>query len=88
MNAHFNVQDAPQTDLLPDFKRQVLPYVRFTQRYSIVQPFTPEESEDRLYNSVSIIPTGQPASPFLQVKEHHDPVLRKILASSSFAIRF
>src|SRR5207302_4134588 len=31
-------------------RRQVLPYVRFTKRLPIVQPFTPEESEDRLYH--------------------------------------
>ncbi|MDH4162347.1 MAG: DEAD/DEAH box helicase [Nitrospirota bacterium] len=68
-------------------RRQVLPYVRFTQRYSIVQPFTPEESEDRLYNLVSdylrrdnlqALPTSQRSLMTL--------VLRKILASSSFAI--
>ena len=68
-------------------RRQVLPYVRFTQRYSIVQPFTPEESEDRLYNFVSdylrrdnlqALPSSQRALMTL--------VLRKILASSSFAI--
>src|ERR1700730_1041381 len=29
---------------------QVLPYVKFTARHPIVQRFTPEESEDRLYN--------------------------------------
>ncbi len=68
-------------------RRQVLPYVRFTQRYSIVQPFTPEESEDRLYNLVSdylrrdnlqALPASQRSLMTL--------VLRKILASSSFAI--
>ncbi|MCK9418147.1 MAG: DEAD/DEAH box helicase [Nitrospirae bacterium] len=68
-------------------RRQVLPYVRFTQRYSIVQPFTPEESEDRLYNFVSnylqrdnlqALPASQRSLMTL--------VLRKILASSSFAI--
>ena len=68
-------------------RRQVLPYVRFTQRYSIVQPFTPEESEDRLYNLVSdylrrdnlqALPSSQRSLMTL--------VLRKILASSSFAI--
>ena len=34
-------------------RRQVLPYVKFTKRLPIVQDFTPEESEDRLYNLVS-----------------------------------
>jgi SNF2 family DNA or RNA helicase len=34
-------------------RRQVLPYVRFTRRLPIVQPFTPEENEDHLYHLVS-----------------------------------
>ena len=34
-------------------RRQVLPYVRYTKRLPIVQPFTPEEGEDRLYLLVS-----------------------------------
>jgi len=33
--------------------RQVLPYVRYTKRLPIVQPFTPDEGEDRLYHLVS-----------------------------------
>lgn len=68
-------------------RRQVLPYVRFTKRLPIVQPFTPEESEDRLYNLVSeylrrenllALPASQRSLMTL--------VLRKLLASSSFAI--
>ena len=34
-------------------RRQVTAYVPFTRRHPLVQPFTPEESEDRLYNLVS-----------------------------------
>ncbi len=30
-----------------------MPYIKYTQRLPIVQEFTPEESEDRLYNLVS-----------------------------------
>lgn len=68
-------------------RRQVLPYVRYTKRLPIVQPFTPEESEDRLYDLVSeylrrdnlqALPTSQRSLMTL--------VLRKLLASSSFAI--
>ncbi len=68
-------------------RRQVLPYVRFTQRLPLVQPFTPEESEDRLYNLVSdylrrenlqALPASQRSLMTL--------VLRKLLASSTFAI--
>ncbi len=68
-------------------RRQVLPYVRYTKRLSIVQPFTPEEGEDRLYSLVSeylqrdnlqALPASQRSLMTL--------VLRKLLASSSFAI--
>ena len=34
-------------------RRQVTAYVPFTRRHPMVQPFTPEESEDRLYHLVS-----------------------------------
>jgi adenine-specific DNA-methyltransferase len=68
-------------------RRQVLPYVRYTKRLPIVQPFMPEESEDKLYNLVSeylrrdnlqALPASQRSLMTL--------VLRKLLASSSFAI--
>lgn len=68
-------------------RRQVLPYVRYTKRLPILQPFTPEESEDQLYHLVSeylrrdnlqALPNSQRSLMTL--------VLRKLLASSSFAI--
>jgi adenine-specific DNA-methyltransferase len=68
-------------------RRQVTAYVPFTQRFPLVEEFTPEESEDRLYNLVSeylqrpnlqALPSGQRTLMTL--------VLRKLLASSTFAI--
>lgn len=68
-------------------RRQVNAYVSFTQRFSLVEEFTPEENEDRLYNLVSeylrrenlmALPSAQRSLMTL--------VLRKLLASSSFAI--
>jgi len=68
-------------------RRQVVEYVCFTKRFPMVQPFTPEEIEDRLYNLVSdylqrdniqALPASQRTLMTL--------VLRKLLASSSFAI--
>ena len=68
-------------------RRQVLPYVRFTQRHPLVQPFTPAENEDHLYHLVSeylqrdnlqALPTSQRSLMTL--------VSRKLLASSTFAI--
>jgi adenine-specific DNA-methyltransferase len=68
-------------------RRQVLHYVPFTKRLPLVQPFTPEDSEDHLYNIVSdylrrenlfALPASQRSLMTL--------VLRKLLASSTFAI--
>ena len=68
-------------------RRQVSAYVPYTQRHPLVEEFTPEESEDRLYELVSAylqrdnlqaLPSGQRSLMTL--------VLRKLLASSTFAI--
>ena len=68
-------------------RRQVLAYIPYTERHPLVEEFTPDESEDRLYRLVSdylqrpnlqALPAGQRSLMTL--------VLRKLLASSSFAI--
>lgn len=68
-------------------RRQVTAYIPFTERRALVQDFTPEESEDRLYHLVSeylqrdnlqALPASQRSLMTL--------VLRKLLASSTFAI--
>jgi len=68
-------------------RRQVTAYIPFTKRHPLVQSFTPEEGEDRLYNLVSeylrrdnlqALPASQRSLMTL--------VLRKLLASSTFAI--
>ncbi|MFZ4659174.1 MAG: SNF2-related protein [Caldilineaceae bacterium] len=68
-------------------RRQVLAYVPYTERHPLVEEFTPDEGEDRLYHLVSdylqrpnlqALPAGQRSLMTL--------VLRKLLASSSFAI--
>jgi adenine-specific DNA-methyltransferase len=68
-------------------RRQVLPYIKYTKRLPLVQEFTPEEREDRLYSLVSdylqrdnlqALPASQRTLMTL--------VLRKLLASSTFAI--
>ena len=68
-------------------RRQVTSYIPFTNRLPMVEEFTPEESEDRLYELVSdylrrdnlqALPASQRSLMTL--------VLRKLLASSTFAI--
>jgi adenine-specific DNA-methyltransferase len=68
-------------------RRQVTAYVSFTQRHPLLEEFTPDEIEDRLYTLVSdylgrenlqALPASQRTLITL--------VLRKLLASSTFAI--
>ena len=68
-------------------RKQVVEYVRYTRRIPITEDFTPSRDEQRLYDQVSA---------YLQRENLHalpnsqrqliELVLRKILASSSFAI--
>jgi len=68
-------------------RRQVVAYVPFTKRYAMVEPFDPSDGEDKLYHLVSdylqrdnlqALPRSQRTLMTL--------VLRRLLASSSFAI--
>lgn len=68
-------------------RRQVTAYIPYTRRLPLVEEFTPAEGEDRLYELVSdylrrdnlqALPSGQRSLMTL--------VLRKLLASSTFAI--
>ena len=68
-------------------RRQVLEYVPYTKRIAIVEEFAPADDEDALYHLVTeylqrenlqALPTGQRSLMTL--------VLRKLLASSTFAI--
>lgn len=68
-------------------RRQVQAYVPYTKRSPLVEEFSPEDNEDKLYNLVSeylqrdnlyALPASQRALMTL--------VLRKLLASSTFAI--
>lgn len=68
-------------------RKQVIEYVRYTKRIPITQDFTPSNEEQQLYDQVSdylqrdnllALPNSQ--------RQLIELVLRKILASSSFAI--
>lgn len=68
-------------------RRQVTSYIPFTKRMPLLESFTPEESEDRLYALVSEYLTRDnlQALPASQ-RSLMTLVLRKLLASSTFAI--
>lgn len=68
-------------------RKQVTEYVRYTGRHAILQEYSPTEDEETLYNNISdylqtdklyALPAGQ--------RNLITMVLRKLLASSSFAI--
>src|SRR6266699_2766319 len=68
-------------------RRQVIAYIPYTKRLPLLEDFTPDEREDRLYDAVTeylsrpnlqALPASQRALITL--------VLRKLLASSTFAI--
>jgi len=68
-------------------RRQVLEYVKYTNRHALVQEFVPSTDEQRLYDCVSTYlqrPTlyALPASQ----RQLVTLILRKLLASSSYAI--
>lgn len=68
-------------------RRQVTQYVPFTERHPLIEEFTPDEGEDRLYELVSEYlrrPNIQALPP--SQRSLMTLVLRKLLASSSFAI--
>lgn len=68
-------------------RRQVIEYIRYTNRVSLTQDFTPTDEEIRLYESVSAY-LQRPDSFALPASQRSlmTLVLRKILASSTFAI--
>ena len=68
-------------------RRQVIAYIPFTKRHSVLQDFTPEEGEDRLYQLVSdyLRRDNLQALPASQ-RSLMTTMLWKLLASSTFAI--
>lgn len=68
-------------------RRQVTAYVPYTKRHALVQPFDPNDNEDALYDLVSdyLQRDNLQALPPSQ-RKLMTLILRKLLASSSFAI--
>lgn len=68
-------------------RRQVLEYVKYTNRHAIVQEFVPSEPEQRLYDLVSEY-LQRPSLYALPASQRQlmTLILRKLLASSTYAI--
>lgn len=69
-------------------RKDVLEYVRYTQRQTLTVPFMPSTQEQDLYNGISAL-LEKEESYALPTKQRHltGLILRKLLASSSFAVR-
>ena len=68
-------------------RNQVNEYIRYTERRTITQPFSPNDEEQHLYDSVSRF-LQRDLSYALPERQRHlmALILRKLLASSSYAI--
>jgi len=68
-------------------RKQVLEYIRYTERKALTQPFTPDDDEQRLYEAVSAFMLREDAFALPKSQRHLTTlILRKLLASSSPAI--
>lgn len=68
-------------------RKQVLEYVRYTQRRAITQPFSPAESEQALYDGITRLLQREDTYAIPSQQRHLTVlILRKLLASSSQAI--
>lgn len=68
-------------------RKQVLEYVKYTQRKAITVPFSPSDEEQALYDSVSSILEKEDSYALPKRQKHLTGlILRKLLASSTFAV--
>lgn len=68
-------------------RKQVLEYVRYTERRTFTQPFTPSDDEQRLYDALSAFMLREDSYALPKSQKHLTTlILRKLLASSSYAI--
>jgi hypothetical protein len=89
-NSKGDIEDL-KTRLIPFCKRtlrsQVLEYVPYTERKALTRPFNPTDSEQKLYEAISafLLRGDTHAIPHRQ-RQLTSLILRKLLASSSFAV--
>ena len=68
-------------------RRQVLEYVSYTARHAMVEPYTPYDDEQMLYEGVSAyLQRDRLFALPVQQRQLMTLILRKLLASSSFAV--
>ena len=68
-------------------RKHVLEYVRYTERRTFTQPFTPSDDEQRLYDALSAFMFREESYALPKSQRHLTIlILRKLLASSSYAV--
>jgi ERCC4-related helicase len=68
-------------------RKQVLEYVRYTERRTFTQPFTPSDDEQRLYDALSAFMLREESYALPTSQRHLTTlILRKLLASSTCAV--
>jgi len=68
-------------------RKQVLEYVRYTERRTFTQPFAPSDDEQRLYDALSTFMLREESFALPKSQRHLTIlILRKLLASSSYAV--
>jgi len=68
-------------------RKQVLEYVKYTQRKAITVPFTPSDQEQALYDAVSAFLEKENSYALPKRQKHLTGlILRKLLASSTYAV--
>jgi superfamily II DNA/RNA helicase len=68
-------------------RKQVLEYVRYTERRALTQPFTPSDDEQKLYEALSAFLLREDSYALPKRQRHLTAlILRKLMASSTTAI--
>lgn len=81
------LRDRLQTFAKRTLRKQVLEYVRYTERKALTQPFNPTDDEQGLYEAISAFLAKEDSYALPRQQRHLTGlILRKLLASSSHAV--
>jgi hypothetical protein len=81
------LRDRLQTFAKRTLRKQVLEYVRYTERKALTQPFNPTDDEQGLYEAISAFLAKEDSYALPRRQRHLTAlILRKLLASSSHAV--
>jgi ERCC4-related helicase len=82
-----SLRDRLQTFAKRTLRKQVLEYVRYTERKALTQPFNPTDDEQSLYEAISAFLAKEDSYALPRQQRHLTAlILRKLLASSSHAV--